>query len=90
MWIIAKKAFRFLNPEVRLVPKPGEKMNQVEFEKAVFETKPDTGIQEAPDWIKKDKMWEWASKDGDIMEVVKTNVEPAPAAEEDSKPKSKK
>ena len=74
--ILCKKAFRFKHP--------GKSMLQVEqlvdgqtrqtesgqkFEDVYVEVRPNV-LSAVPDWVKTDKIWEWGTKDGDILEVA--------------------
>lgn len=80
--IFSRKKFRFANPNVKILgfnSDTGIANKQPDFEKAYFETEPGV-IQDAPIWIKNDKMFAWASSDGDLMEVtvpVKDNPDEA-------------
>lgn len=47
-------------------------------EPAFFDTKPGE-IQQAPDWIKTDPMWHWATADGDLMEIVPQKEQSKPS-----------
>ena len=70
--ILSKKAFRFSNPEIRILGfdnDTGAVRKQPDFKDAYFETTPNE-IQDAPDWIKLNPMWKWATADGDLLEIT--------------------
>lgn len=73
--ILSRKQFAFRNPDRTLLDKAFEQGTAPEksvthkLDDALFITIPNK-VQVAPAWIKTDKMWEWATSDGDIMEVT--------------------
>lgn len=60
MIILSKKRFCFVNPEAK---------SRDEAER--FTTKGGMAIEDAPDWIEKDPLYQWAVDDGDLV-VVKS------------------
>jgi hypothetical protein len=74
--IIAKKAFRFYNPNVKKPDPKSQDDLDAQF-KASFQVFARPGdVQTVPGWIKTQPMYKWAVKDGDIVEVeVKSHKE---------------
>lgn len=73
MRILSKKAFRFQKPGSSVLGDTagdsGNLNKPQAYEDIYFVTKPNE-VQEAPDWIKRDKMFKLAAADGDLMEVM--------------------
>lgn len=80
MNILTRKVFCFVNQET----------NQSREAAKKFVTKGSMTMEEAPDWIKNDPLFQWAKTDGDIIiaesntakaeaEAVATATAPAPA-----------
>ena len=80
MIILTRKVFCFVNQET----------NQSREAAKKFVTKGSMTMEEAPDWIKNDPLFQWAKDDGDIIiaesntakaeaEAVATATAPAPA-----------
>ena len=81
MYIFAKKVFRFTNPERRPTTEDLTKvLGGGKLAQDAFFVSEINKTQEAPDWIKKDPMWDWAERDGDIMEVLINSPAPVPVA----------
>jgi hypothetical protein len=89
--LLCKKRFRFKNPHADMIKREvvgtgdDKKTIQVEsgakFEQAYFEVTPNV-LTAAPDWVKSDRMFEWGTKDGDILEVVTKSTAEAEAAQQ--------
>lgn len=76
MRILSKKTFRFQKPGSSIIATGGENLNKPErYEDIYFVTKPNE-VEEAPEWIRKDKMFELATKDGDLLEIAGTGKQP--------------
>ena len=99
MQVFAKNRYRFLRPRAALLSPPAEKggaqvmQKQVDFTEAFFELEPGQ-FQDAPDWIKDDQMFKWATQSGDIKVVEKgtdTSLpSPPPESPEHEKPEHEK
>ena len=82
MIILTRKVFCFV------------KQNSVDREEAIrFTTKGGLKIEDAPEWIKNDPLYDWGLEDGDIVEVngktPKAEAEAVAKAEESTKAEDK-
>ena len=69
MIILTRKVFCFVNQET----------NQSREAAKKFVTKGSMTMEEAPDWIKNDPLFQWAKDDGDII-IAESNIVKAEAA----------
>ena len=69
MIILTRKVFCFVNQET----------NQSREAAKKFVTKGSMTMEEAPDWIKNDPLFQWAKADGDII-IAESNTANAEAA----------
>lgn len=69
MIILTKKVFCFVNKEPNVSRDNAQK----------FRTKGGMAIEEAPEWVKNDPLFQWAKADGDLV-VVENNTPKTEAA----------
>jgi hypothetical protein len=95
MHMLVKRAFRFADPRVSLIPKPGEQIKQVNFDKAFFDVQPGD-VREAPEFVRNTQTFRDGVNSGDISEViipkrvqVPVKVEPTPETDKPKPPPSR-
>ena len=69
MIILTKKVFCFVNKEPNVSRDNARK----------FRTKGGMAVEEAPEWVQNDPLFQWAKADGDVI-VVENNTAKAEAA----------